>query len=262
MKTTNLTLILAAICLIFIVACGPQVDVEAEKAAIMEVLEAETNAWASRDYEAWKSYWTQSEGSSLLWVSPNNLFTSNSWGEIDENTKQSLADSDPIDPVDLSRDNVVAVVSSDQAWVRFNQQANFGPDGAANKTMESRHMKKVNGQWKIHALAGVNATAYEPSKILRRVVVFKPKVETTQADLDKSKAALDALMEKIDGFNSNLWMTAANPGADDAFTHTVVLDFSSIEAIQTFNQDPERLANLERAKELVDDMSINTYWVK
>jgi hypothetical protein len=52
---------LSLITIFFVNGCKPEINKEAEKAAIIKTLNDETKFFFKRDYPAWKSTWVQEE---------------------------------------------------------------------------------------------------------------------------------------------------------------------------------------------------------
>jgi hypothetical protein len=129
----------------------------AENEAVMQVIEAETNAFWMKDYAAWAACWLQSpdihrEG----WWARGGIRITQGWQDLSDSVKQNMvANPDPNPTATLvRRENVRIRVSGDgqMAWVTFDQ---YGADtGEPDMDMpgvshETRILEKHDGAWKI-----------------------------------------------------------------------------------------------------------------
>jgi len=151
--------------LILILACKEQtqqetptvkteVDFEAEKAAILQTLNSETEAAFSRNYEAWQDKWVHDPAMTKIYLNfaDSTFSESLGWKEVDQFVKDYfVAHPDP-EPVPELLDDIEVRLYGTGAWVVYESQ-----DSIRGRKRETRLMEKVDGQWKI---AGMQTTIY------------------------------------------------------------------------------------------------------
>jgi len=149
----NLSICLVLLCF----ACAKPVDDEAEKAAIAKLIDDETRYAAAADSANWATCWVNSPDAMFMLASADRV-------ELYENSDSIASLIGSIEPFELklNRDNFKYNISTDMAFVTFDQQDNF--DGAERKTKESRTLKKVDGQWKIMNVSVVDVSSYDKRK--------------------------------------------------------------------------------------------------
>lgn len=129
-----------------------QVDLET---AVMRVIEAETNAFWNKDFEAWADCWLHSPHIRMMgWWARGGISVIEGW-EAHSSTIKRLMDANPIPnpaSANVRRENVNIRVSDGMAWVTFDQ---YGADtGEHDMDMpglshETRILEKHDGDWKI-----------------------------------------------------------------------------------------------------------------
>ena len=126
--------------------CASQINYDAEKASITELLNNETNYVAKGDSANWASCWVTSEEASMMITSADetqNFYDFNSLAH-------EIGQIEPFE-LTLSRNNFNFVIGQEVAFVSFDQQDNWGSNGE-RMTKETRTLKKVEGQWHIGQL--------------------------------------------------------------------------------------------------------------
>jgi hypothetical protein len=121
-------------------------NVKAEKAAILRVLNEETIAAFSRDYEGWQSKWVQTPYVTKTYMNfaDSSMTETLGWEEVNQ-----FVEPDPLPDPLISID---VRVYGDGAWVSYEQD-----DPARGHKRETRLMERVDGQWKI---AGMQTVIY------------------------------------------------------------------------------------------------------
>ena len=127
---------------------------EQEKAAILTVLNEETKAAFSRDYESWQSKWVQESYVTKTYMDfPNNTMTETlGWAEINDFVKTYIEEHPEPDPIPTLVDEIQVRLFGNAAWVSYEQN-----DVERGLKRETRLMEKVDNQWKI---AGMHTTIY------------------------------------------------------------------------------------------------------
>lgn len=127
---------------------------EQEKAAILEVINNETKAAFSRDYEGWKDKWVHDPSITKTYIDfQNNTMTETiGWEEINDFVKTYIEEHPDPDPLPTLVDDITVRLYGTGAWVSFEQN-----DAERGFKRETRLMERVDGKWKI---AGMHTTIY------------------------------------------------------------------------------------------------------
>ncbi|MEM7658755.1 MAG: Dabb family protein [Bacteroidota bacterium] len=104
-------------------------------------------------------------------------------------------------------------------------------------------------------------TEEAPTKLLRHVVLFKFKDESSEADINTAIAAFEALPEKIPQIYDFEWGTDNSPeGLQDGFTHCFFLSFLSEEDRDAYLPHPDHKAFGEVLGPHLDKVLVVDYW--
>lgn len=114
----------------------------AEKQAIIEVIESEHLAACAQDFETFSSFYDQNE--KVIWG--NGLTLSfKGWSEVANKVKQLMDQTpNPVEPSIFY--NYQIAVARDRAWATFDKK-NKGQSTPVSK--EQRVLVKKNGEWKL-----------------------------------------------------------------------------------------------------------------
>jgi hypothetical protein len=157
MRKGSFLLILAA----FIVyACAPaekspSVDFEKEKAAIIAVLEGESEAFWKKDFEKYASYWVHADHIRTAgWWEAGGVTIVEGWDERARRTKEYMAQSPELNATatQVRRENINLRIFNDVAWMTFDQYGEDTGDTLMDmpgRSRETRIFEKVDGEWKI-----------------------------------------------------------------------------------------------------------------
>ena len=132
---------------------GP--DYEAEKLAILQVVENESKAFWNKDFDEYASYWAHEDYIRTHgWWESGGITIVEGWEERSKKTKAGMKNSPNANPTATNsrRENINLRIFNDVAWMTFDQ---YGED-TGDPTMdmpglsrETRILEKHNGQWKI-----------------------------------------------------------------------------------------------------------------
>lgn len=134
---------------------APEVDFEKEKAAIMQVLQGESEAFWNKDFEKYASYWVQEEHVRTVgWWAAGGITVVEGWKQRAERTKSHMAQSPEANPTAtrVRRENINLRIFNDVAWMTFDQYGEDTGDTLMDmpgRSRETRIFEKVDGQWKI-----------------------------------------------------------------------------------------------------------------
>jgi hypothetical protein len=126
-------------------------DMEAEKKAIMQTIAQESNAFFTRDYNAWKNTYAQTDFDFQAWSNSDGTFDSNvGWSDIDKTIGKYISENPDVSHPKIERKNVKFKFYGDDAayltWDQFNSDAN---QKFFYHSKEVRVMEKIDGEWKI-----------------------------------------------------------------------------------------------------------------
>ncbi|MEZ4669609.1 MAG: nuclear transport factor 2 family protein [Anaerolineae bacterium] len=125
------------------------------ESAVMGVIEAETNAFWNKDFEAWANCWLHSPHVRMMgWWARGGISVIEGW-EANSAKIKALMEANPTPnpaSANVRRENVNIRVSDQMAWVTFDQ---YGADtGEPDMDMpglsrETRILERHDGNWKI-----------------------------------------------------------------------------------------------------------------
>ncbi len=130
------------------------IDFEKEKAAIQSVIAKETESYYKQDFEAWKSTYLQSPAfrKFAYWEGyPEKVMSHIGFDALAaEKKKQFDANETLWQGSTEERSNENFRISNDMAWYTFEQDS-YEKDTRKflGKSLETRILEKVNGEWKI-----------------------------------------------------------------------------------------------------------------
>jgi DNA-binding CsgD family transcriptional regulator len=136
--------------------CGMD-DHDADKAAILAVLRAETDAWLRRDFDALARHWVHAPGTRRMTSHPSSgTYVVDGWEAIGADLRSQMQHASRSYDITerLSWDRVNIVVGADMAWVSYDQ---IGTDSGdefelAGVQHELKIFHRVDGNWKIGCL--------------------------------------------------------------------------------------------------------------
>jgi hypothetical protein len=161
----KITLSLMVLILVFAGGCQKPVDLEAEKAAIKEVILAETKAAVEmRSFEAFAETWVQEPYS--LWISAgqNGYYEFAGWDSMYTAFKNWMEESpEPGKP--RIKENFTFRIWGKGAWVFFEEypEGKKAEDPAFIPSRQFRVLEKTGSGWKILFVGVVNKNSYRES---------------------------------------------------------------------------------------------------
>jgi DNA-binding CsgD family transcriptional regulator len=149
------------------------VDIEAEKRAILRVIEIEGEAYLKRDYETYARCWSHTPHA-RRWIfhAARGIFAWQGWEEESRRMRELMTAHPRPSPARYRRDAIDIRVSGALAWVTFEQSA-IDAEGPlvdlAGATAEMRVMEKHADGWKIVCVANFHRTVDHIASPLVRV---------------------------------------------------------------------------------------------
>ena len=173
MKTPGISLIVLS--LIWMVSCRTTVDIEAEKQAIIDVINAETDAYMEFDFEKVKSFYVHDSLNFRLTSGADDHVFLEGWDEIELFFRNELISGNPHKHVDIhikvSKDDYRIKVYERSAYVLCSENWTYTmPDRRIEiNSLQVRFMEKVNEEWKIAYLSFVGTSGYEEEEELEEL---------------------------------------------------------------------------------------------
>ena len=143
------------------VSCQEKVDIAKEKAAIIAVIEEETNAFLKRDFDRLAVTFVQDETSIRLSANKSGYGYLVGWKQIGSRFKEYFEDDSESGSVKLVKTNYQIKVYKESAWSIFDEVGYDGGGEVVGKSIGVRFLEKVDGEWKIVYLSQVNISSYE-----------------------------------------------------------------------------------------------------
>lgn len=120
----------------------------ADRAAIIEVIRTETQAFVDLDFEAWAACWLHAERTQSVCVSPSTGLTAiRGWPVIADDMKRVMEGGFGCGMRRFRQENHQVSVDGDMAWVVFDGWAENGA-GEVWETFETRILERHDGAWK------------------------------------------------------------------------------------------------------------------
>lgn len=170
MKTTGIYIIV--LFLIGVVSCKTTNDIEAEKQAIIDVINAETEAYLNFDFEKVKSFYVQDSLNFRLTTGVDDHVFLKGWDEIEAFFRDELIDDDPHASKDthinVTKDDYRIKVYERSAFVLCTEKWTYTlPDDVIEiDSRQVRFMEKVDGEWKIAFLSFIGTSGYQAEEEL------------------------------------------------------------------------------------------------
>lgn len=131
------------------------IDYEAEKAAIMKVVQAEAAAFWDKDFEGYADHWVQEDYIRTMgWWEAGGVTVVEGWEERGKRTKAHMDQSPEANETatQVRRENVNLRIYKDVAWMTFDQYGEDTGDTLMDMpglSRETRIFEKIDGEWKI-----------------------------------------------------------------------------------------------------------------
>lgn len=168
-------LLFIALSILIMSSCQTPVDVEAEKAAIIQVINEETKAYLDYDYEKVISYFVQDSLNFRLSSGADDHVFMEGWNEVDSFLKADIAQGEEGGLTDthvtVTKDDYKIKVYENTAYVICTETWTYTTDanGLEIESQQVRFMEKVDGEWKIAFLSFIGTSGYEEEEELEEL---------------------------------------------------------------------------------------------
>jgi hypothetical protein len=165
MKKIRYTIVagLAATLLIFS-GCEKKVDYEKERAAIIEVINKETQSYIDRDFDAMYATHVHDSLNMRLTAGADNYVFAEGWDQVAKHMSGEETEDDlgPDIHIKVEKSNyrmriypTSAMVVCDQKWT-----SSYDNDTTEINSIQVRFLEKINGEWKISFVSFVGTSGY------------------------------------------------------------------------------------------------------
>ncbi len=162
---------------ILMASCRGATDKEAEKQAIIDVINAETQAYMDFDFDKVVSYYIQDSLNFRLTSGADDHVFLQGWDEVEAFFRDELIEEDPDTSGDtrihVAKDNYRIKVYERSAYVLCDETWTYttGEDVIEINSRQVRFMEKVNGEWKIAFLSFIGTSGYAEEEELEEMGV-------------------------------------------------------------------------------------------
>jgi ketosteroid isomerase-like protein len=159
----------------FFTACQPIVDVEAEKQAIIDVINAETDAYLDFDFDKVISFYVQDSLNFRLTTGADDHVFLEGWDEVEAFFRQDILEGNPDalpnTHINVEKDNYRIKLYSESAFVLCTETWTYTTDDNVIEinSRQVRFMEKVEGEWKIAFLSFIGTSGYEEEEELEEL---------------------------------------------------------------------------------------------
>ena len=155
------TLLVAAFA---ISGCEKALDIEKEKAAIIAVMEKETQTYIDRDFEGMFSTHIQDSTNLRLTAGADNYVFAEGWEDVSRHMMGDQTEDDlGIDlHINVEKSNYRFKICPISAFVICNQKwiSSYDDDVTEIESIQVRYLEKIDGEWKISFVSFIGTSGY------------------------------------------------------------------------------------------------------
>jgi tetratricopeptide (TPR) repeat protein len=182
-----------------VIAFGTAKPVLAQKTdddAVKGVVRAETEAFYTRNFEAWQDAWLHDPGVTRTLIAYGSNSSQKGWDTVSGPVAKGMAASPQPVPIELAVENVAIRREGNLAWVEYDQTLTSPrAPGLKNRSREQRVLVKSLDKWKIASQISVSSGSYDntPENVERRI----NSVAYNLLDAKKTAEAIDMLRVNV-----------------------------------------------------------------
>jgi hypothetical protein len=144
--------------------CEKPVDFEKEKAAIIKLMEQETQTYIDRDFEAMYSTHLQDSLNIRLTAGKDNYVYAEGWEEVSKHMTGDETEDDlgPNVHISVVKENYKMRIYPTSAFVVCNQKwtSQYEDDVVEINSIQVRFLEKIDGEWKISFVSFIGTSGY------------------------------------------------------------------------------------------------------
>lgn len=171
----NIGLIFFTAIVVFFTACQETVDPEAEKQAIIDVINAETDAYLDYDFEKVISFYVQDSLNIRLSAGADNHVYLEGWDQIEEFFRNDIIEGNmdalPNTHIHVEKNDYKIKLLEESAFVTCTETWTYTTDDNVIEinSRQVRFMQKIDGEWKIAFLSFIGTSGYEQEEELEEL---------------------------------------------------------------------------------------------
>ena len=157
------SLFLTAILAILFSGCKPAIDVEEEKAAIIKVINEETDAYLARDFERLSATHVHDSLNMRLTAGTDSYVFLEGWEKVGKYLMSDMTEDDlSANHINVEKMNYRMKIYPSSAFVFFDQKwiATYGEDVTELNSIQVRFLEKIEGEWKISCVSWIGTSGY------------------------------------------------------------------------------------------------------
>ena len=147
-----------------VTGCEKAIDYEKEKAAIIAVMEMETQTYIDRDFEGMFSTHVQDSLNMRLTAGADNYVFAEGWEDVSRHMTGDQTEDDlgPDIHITVERTNYRMKIYPQSAFVTCNQKwtSQYEDDMTEMNSIQVRFLEKVEGEWKISFVSFIGIDGY------------------------------------------------------------------------------------------------------
>jgi len=145
-------------------SCQEKIDVEKEKAAIIEVLEQETEAFFNYDIERLGSFHVQDETNTRLTATKSGYTYDEGWEKVRSFFLDYFENvAEPGDFYEIKRNYKIKIYGK-SAWAVYDNDYYNEDDELLSTSIHAQFLEKVDGEWKIVFYNSIYTSTWEENK--------------------------------------------------------------------------------------------------
>ncbi len=167
-------IVLAVLLVVAFSGCEQPIDMEKEKAAIIKVINEETDAYLARDFEAMSATHLQDSTNIRLTAGADNYVFAEGWEDVSKHISGDQTEDDLGSDLHITVEKLnyrmklcpgSAFVICDQKWI-----STYGEDVTEINSIQVRFLEKIEGEWKISFVSFIGTSGYDEVEDLEELV--------------------------------------------------------------------------------------------
>ena len=147
-----------------VTGCEKAIDYEKEKAAIIAVMEKETQTYIDRDFEGMFSTHVQDSLNMRLTAGADNYVFVEGWENVSKHMTGDKTEDDlgPNVHIEVEKSNYRMKIYPNSAFVVCDQKrtSTFDEDTTEINSIQVRFLEKIEGEWKISFVSFIGTSGY------------------------------------------------------------------------------------------------------
>lgn len=149
---------ISALLLLACTSCEEKIDVDKEKAAIMAVIQSESEFARDGNVEGLKSLYMQDEYNTRLIIGNENYKILTGWDKVGPILDQALENTETEFSATITKDNPIIKVNEETAWIICDNtwEGIYEGEDFIMNNIQVTFLEKVEGEWKISFISFID----------------------------------------------------------------------------------------------------------